>query len=165
MKIPLISPTCLKPVKDALLNKILRHYGAYYRPPDLFYQQLWKQRLMDIGLRVLAVERLPYHPVWYLRLRGTLAAQAYLLISKPVSARVARADDPLCKQLASEIHQIAKDLGSPIRRDCLGVLRIGTYFRVSFIWPLGNPGCLLNQAKKPEAFSFFIRRWLRRLRN
>jgi hypothetical protein len=165
MKKPLISAACWKPAKDTLLSKILRRCGAYYHSADLFYQELWKQRLANIGLRVLSVERLPYHPVWELRLCGTLAAQTYLLLSRPVPAPVASSKDPLSKQLESEIHQIAKELGPAIRKDCLSVVRSGSYFRVSFIWPLGKPGCWLKQDKKPEAFSFLIRPWLRKNRN
>ena len=52
------------------LKKVLRRCGAYYHSADLFYQELWKQRLANIGFYVLSVERLPYHPVWAIRLRA-----------------------------------------------------------------------------------------------
>ena len=148
-----------------MLKKVLRRCGAYYHSADLFYQELWKQRLVNIGMRVLSVERLPYHPVWYLRLCGSLRPQTYLLVSKPVPAKLVWAEDLLSKQLESEIHDMARDMGPPIRRDCLSVLRTGNYFRVSFIWPLGQPGLWLKPEKKPEAFSFLIRPWLRKNRN
>ncbi len=165
MKPPLVSPACYKPAKDRLLHKILLDSGTYYHSAEFFYQELWRQRLLNIGWRVLAVERLPYHPVWDIRLRGTLAAQVYLLLSKPVAVRVAKSKDPLCKQFECEIREIAKELGPAICRDCVSVIRTGTYFRVSFIWPRGKPGRLVHQVKKPVAFTFLIQPWLRKNRN
>jgi hypothetical protein len=150
---------------DTFLKNILHRCGAYYHSADLFYQELWKQRLVGIGFRVLSVEKLPYHHVWDIRACGGLSAQTYLLVSKPVPAKLAWSEDPLPKQLESEIHQIAKDLGLAVRKDCLNVVRTGRYFRASFIWPMGKPGRLLKQEKKTEAFSFLIRPWLRRNRN
>ena len=165
MKRPVISTRCWEPAQDAFLPKILRRCGASYHSAELFYQELWKQRLSQIGFRVTSVEKLPYHHVWDVRLYGTLTAQAYLLVTKPVPKRNAGAKDLLLKQLQTEIQQIAKDLGPPIRTDCISVSRSGAYFRVSFIWPLGKPGPLLKQEKKAEAFSFLIRPWLRKTRN
>ena len=165
MRNPLISSACWKPVKDKLLIKILRRCGAYYHSADLFYQELWMQRLANLGLRVISLERLPYHPVWDVRLRGSLSAQIYLLVSKPSPPKLAESKDPLCKQLESEIHQMAKEMGLPIKKDCLTVIRTGPYFRASFVWPKGKPGLWLKQDKKPEAFSFLIRPWLRKNRN
>jgi hypothetical protein len=152
-------------INDRLLNKILRRCGAYYHPPDLFYHELWKQRLVNIGFRVLSVEKLPYHHVWDMRVCGGLETQTYLLVSKPVPGKLAWSKDLLPKQFESEIHQIAKDLGLAIKRDCIGVVRNGNYFRVSFIWPVGKPGLLLKKDKKAEAFSFLIRPWLKKNRN
>jgi len=126
---------------------------------------LWRDRLREIGFYVISVERLPHHPVWEIRLRGSLAAQTYLLVTKPVPKANALADDLLVPQLKAEVRQIAQGLGKPIKRDCVGVTRSGAYFRVSFLWPLGRPGMLVKQEKKTEAFSFMIRPWLRRSRN
>jgi hypothetical protein len=165
MKKPLISPACWRPPKDRLLTKILRRCGAYYHSADLFYHELWKQRLANIGLRVLSIERLPYHPVWDIRLRCTLSAQMYLLVSKPTPPKLAKSKDLLSKQLESEIHNMAKDMGLAIKKDCLTVIRTGAYFQASFIWPRGKPGLWFKEDKKPEAFSFLIRPWLRKNRN
>jgi hypothetical protein len=164
-KRPVISEVCCKPVRETFLIRILRRCGAYYHSGDLFYQELWKQRLGQIGFRVLSVEKLPLHHVWDIRVCGSLTAQTYLLLSKPVPSKHSWVKDPLPKQLQSEIHEIARDLGLPIRRDCILVVRTGAYFGASFIWPLGKPGRLLKKAKRAEAFSFLIRPWLRKNRN
>ena len=165
MKRPVISAVYRNPVKDVFLQKILRRCGAYYHSGELFYQELWKERLSQIGFRVISVEKLPYHHVWDIRLCGSLTAQTYLLVSKPVFKRYAGSKELLLKQLRLEIQQIAKDMGPPIKTDCVGVSRTGAYFRASFIWPVGKPGLLLKKEKKAEAFSFLIRPWLRKNRN
>lgn len=166
VKTPVVSSAFLEPKRDALLRKILRKCGAYYHPADLFYQELWKQRLRSLGFRVLLVQKLEIHHVWEVRLCGSLTAQTYLLISKPVPKKDLWTTDLTRKQLESEIHQIANDLGLPIKRDCITVIREGkAYFKAAFIWPKGRPGMLLKREKKPEAFSFFIQPWLRRNRN
>ncbi len=165
MKRPVISPACSPPVNDKALEKILSRCGAYYHSGDFFYHELLKQRLTHIGFRVSSVEKQPYHQVWEVRLRATLAAQTYLLLTKPAPKRDAWADDLLRRQLRSEMHEIVRALGPPVQRDCLGVVGHGAYFQVSFIWPAGRPGLLLSKVKKAEAFSFLIRPWLRRIRN
>lgn len=162
---PIISATCFKSKKDTFLNKILLRCGSYYHSGDLFFQELWKQHMVNIGFRVLYVEKLPYHHVWDIRLCGNLTAQTYLLVSKPVAKKHSWSPEVLVKQLRSEIQQIAKDMGPPVKTDCISVARTGAYFRASFIWPMGKPGRLLKKEKKAEAFSFLIRPWLRRNRN
>ena len=152
-------------IPDTMLRRILRRCGAYYHSGDLFFQELWRERLVNIGFRVLFVEKLPYHDVWDVRVCGKLGAQVHLLTSKPSSAKLAWVDDPLPKLLQAEIRRIAEDLGCPIQRDCIGVARTGAYFRAGFIWPLGKVGRLLKKEKKTEAFSFLIKPWLRRGRN
>jgi hypothetical protein len=126
---------------------------------------LWREPLGQIGFRVIAVERLPHHPVWEIRLRGTLTTQAYLLVTKPMTKARSAATDPLLAQLKSEIQQMAKDLGSSIKSDCVSVARNGAYFQVTFLWPLGKPGLLLQKQKKAQPLSLLIRPWLRRNRN
>jgi hypothetical protein len=165
MQKPSLSPVCLQPVRQALLEKILRRCGAYYQSGDLFYQRLWHQRLNQIGFRVISVEKLPYHQLWDIRCYGTLAAQSYLLLTIPVSKPSFCAKDIVLKQLGAEIQRIAKDLGAKIRRDCIHVGRKGAYIRITFIWPLGKPGRWVKPEKKAEAFSFLIRTWLRKNRN
>ena len=165
MKLGLKTAASFQPPRDKLLERILRRCGAYYHPADLFYHELWRDRLREIGFSVISVERLPHHPVWEIRLRGSLAAQAHLLLTRPVPKAHAFTEDLLVPQITSEIRRIAKNLGKPIKRDCVGVSRNGAYFRVSFLWPLGRPGLLLNREKRAEPFSFLIRPWLRRSRN
>ena len=165
MKRPVISTVFCHPVREALLEKILRRCGAYHQSGDLFHQRLWHQRLSQIGFRVVAVEKLPYHQLWDIRLYGTLAAQSYLLLTIPVSKPYFSTKDLLLKQFQAEVRQIAKDLGAPIARDCIHVGRKGAYIRITFIWPLGKPGRWVRPEKKAEVFSFLIRPWLRRNRN
>src|SRR3974390_735758 len=160
MKTPVISPSLCRTIRDTLLEKILRRCGAYYQSGDLFYQRLWSQRLSHIGFRVISVEKLPYHELWDIRCYGTLAAQSFLLLTIPVSKPFLCAKDIVLKQIGAEIQRIAKDLGARIRRDCIHVGRKGTYFRITFIWPLGKPGRWVKPEKKAEAFSFLIRPWL-----
>ena len=107
----------------------------------------------------------PYHHGWEIRLCSTLSAQAYLLLSKPIAKQSFDEKELLERQLRSEIRIIAKELGLPIKRDCLDVWRTGQYFRAAFIWPKGKPGQLLKKEKQPSAFSFLIRAWVRRNRN
>ncbi len=147
------------------LEAILRRCGAYYLSGDLFYQRLWYQRLSQIGFRVISVEKLPHHQLWDLRLYGTATAQAYLLLTRPVAKPHLAAPDLLVKQFQVEIQQIAQDLGTPLRRDCVQVIRKGTYFKVILLWPRGKPGRWFKPEKKAEAFSFLIQPWLRQNRN
>jgi hypothetical protein len=134
MQRPLISPLCFQRVKQSLLEKILRRCGAYYQSGDLFYQRLWHQHLSRIGFRVISVEKLPCHELWDIRLFGSLTAQSYLLLTKPVAKPHLWAKDLLLKQLHLEVQQVAKDFGAPMRRDCIHVARKGAYVRVTFIW-------------------------------
>ena len=165
MERPVIAAILCRPCKDALLEKILRRCGAYYQSGDLFYQQLWYQRLSQIGFRVIAIEKLSYHDLWDIRCYGTLEAQSYLLLTIPVSKPHFCAKDIVLKQLRAEIQRIAKDLGPKIPSDCIHVGRKGAYLRITFIWPLGKPGRWVKPEKQAEAFSFFIRPWLFRKRN
>ena len=165
MKKPVVLPACWTPVRDRLLEGILRRCGAYYHSAALFYHELWKQRLLNIGFRVLYIEKLPYHNVWDIRVCSNLTAQTYLLVSTPVPSKLAWAKDPLPKLFEAEIRRIATDLGCSIKRDCISVARTGAYFRAGFIWPPGKPGRLLKQEKKLDPMTFLIRPWLRKIRN
>jgi hypothetical protein len=165
MKNPLTPSISCRLVRDTFLVKILKRSGAYYQSGDFFFQRLWHQRLSQIGFRVVSVEKLPYHHLWDIRLYGTLTAQSYLLLSKPVAKLHSSPNDLVLHQFRLEIQQIAKDLGSRIGRDCIHVGRKGAYFRVSFLWQVGRPGRWVKPEKKAEAFSFLIRPWLRRNRN
>ena len=150
---------------ERLVKKIMLKAGRYFQPADLSYQRCWRDRLRQIGFSVMSVERLPEHPVWDIRLRGTLAAQTYLLVSKPAKKQIVDNDNLLLEQLRTEVQQIAKQLGAPIKADCLTVERKGTYVRLAFVWPLGQAGILRRTDKKPDPFAFLIRPWLRRIRN
>jgi hypothetical protein len=147
------------------LQIILQQCGAYYLSGDWFYHQLWYQRLSQIGFRVISIQKMPYHELWDIRLYGTLTSQSYLLLTKPVPKSQFSTKDQLLKQFQFEIQQIAKDLGEPIRQDCIQVARKGAYFRAILVWPLGKPGRWVKPEKRAEAFSFLIRSWLRRNRN
>jgi len=111
MKRPVISSVYCKPVKETLLLRILRQCGAYYHSADLFYQELWHQRLSGIGFRVTSVEKLPYHEIWDIRLYGTLTVQTHLLLTIPVSKPHFCAKDIVLKQLRSQAQRIAKAVG------------------------------------------------------
>ena len=147
---------------ERTLQAIMVKYGKYYVGPDLFYQRLWRDRLREIGFVVTHLEKLDAHHVWQIRLRGTLTAQTNLLMSKPAGEKTLASEEPLTRQLELEIRRIAKEMGSPMQSDHLNIARTGKLFEVSFIWPPGKPGRLLRKEKKPDAFSFHIRSWLRR---
>ena len=150
---------------DQLLPKILLRCGQYYQSGELFYQRLWRERLRHLGFWVITIEKLACHHLWDIRLRGTLVAQAYLLLSKPASSASFHAKDLMAAQLKAEMRLMAKELGPPIKRDEITVERTGTYVRVVFLWPKGEPGLLMRKEKKADAFPFLIRPWLRCLRN
>ena len=133
--------------------------------PSLVGERLWKQHFNNLGFRVILIEKFDCHELWRVRLRRSLSAQSYLLLSKPVPAKWANSPDLQEKQLMAEIHRIAQDMGLPIKRDCLSVSRTGAYFQASFLWAKGQPGLLLRSEAKPNAFAFLIRPWLKLLHN
>src|SRR5215470_4918572 len=114
MKPPFVSVKCCRPTQERFLIRILLRCGAYYQSSDLFYQRLWHQRLSQIGFRVISVTKLPYHQLWDIRMYGTLVAQSWLLLSRPVSKPHLSTEDILLKRLHTEIQRVAKDLGAPI---------------------------------------------------
>src|SRR5438093_10557404 len=63
--------------------------------------------------------------------------------------------------------RILKQLGRPIRRDEIVVVRSGVYVQVAFVWRLGTPGVLRRAPKQNHPFqvSLILRRWLREQRN
>jgi hypothetical protein len=151
--------------KESRQRKKLPRRDYYYQSGQLFYHRLWRQRLLQLGFRVISVEKLDAHHLWDLRLDGSLSAQSQLLLSRPVSRKPETAAHLLEKQLQAQIQQIGAEFGAPIPNDCIVVVRHGTYFRVAFGWPKGRPGILLQTQKKTNASSTSIRRWLRRTRN
>jgi len=91
------------------LKQLLRKCGRYYQAGDLIYHRLWREKFRQLGFRVIAVEKLDCHHVWDIRLRGSLSAQSYLLLSKPVPNRALAGEKNLQEeQLKAEIKQFAK---------------------------------------------------------
>src|SRR2546425_5739672 len=125
------------------IKKFLARYGRYRTTGDLFHHRQLGQRLAEIGFRVMTIERLATHPVWQIRLKGNLTAQANLLLGQASSDRF----DPqsrywMERQLKRRIQKILNTLGNPIRSDEIVVVRSGAYFQVAFVWPKGTPGVL-----------------------
>ena len=150
---------------DRELKKILLQCGRYYQSGELFFQRLWRERFRQLGFRVTRVEKHECHHLWEVRLCGTLTAQSYLLLTKPVPPKWLNAPDLLERQLKAEVQRMAQELGPPIKGAEIMVTRTGACFRVIFLWPEGEPGLLLRKEKKADAFHFLIRPWLRRIRN
>jgi len=161
MKRTLVASACANLRQDKLVKQILLRCGRYYQGGKLFYHRLWKQWLNGLGFRVICVERLDCHDLWDLRLRLAPSKPA---VGRPATTRWVELKDPM-EKLKLQIRQIARELGPPIQADGITVVRSGAYYRAIFIWPAGEPGLLLRTEKKPEAFSFLIRRCLRRNRN
>ena len=150
---------------DRQLQRILFRCGRYFQSGELFFQRLWRDYFRQLGFRVTRVEKHDCHHLWEVRLCGTLTAQSYLLLSKPVPPKWLNAADLLERQLKAEARETAQEWGPPVRRDEITVVRTGAYFRVIFLWPEGEPGLLLRKEKKADAFQFLIRPWLRSIRN
>ena len=66
------------------IKTFLTRYGRYRTTGALFYHRQLRQRLAEIGFRVITIERLATHPVWRIRLKANLTAQANLLRGQPV---------------------------------------------------------------------------------
>ena len=147
------------------LARILLKCGRYYRSAALFYQELWHERVQQIGFHVISVEKLDAHEMWVIRIRITASAQLHLLAARPPATKLMTAEDPFVHQLTAEVRALAGAMGPPIRADYLTVTRTGAYCALAFIWPRGRPGRLLRKEKITDAFSFFIKAWLKAHRN
>lgn len=147
------------------LARILLKCGRYYQSAALFYQELWRQRLRQIGFHVISVEKLNAHELWVIRIRITASAQLYLLSTRVAARKLMKAEDPFVHQLAAEVLMLAGAMGPPILKDYLTVTRTGAYCTLAFIWPRGRPGLLLRKEMITDAFSFYIKTWLREQRN
>jgi hypothetical protein len=153
---------------NASIRKFFASHGRYRAPTGTFYHRQLRDRLTEIGFKVLSVERVDSHPLWRIRLKGSLKVQAHLLISQPAGLfDLSKTDGLLERQLTKYIQRILKQLGQPARRDEIVVVRSGTYVNVAFVWPLGTPGIVGRSPKEIHAFqvSLILRRWLRRQRN
>ena len=129
---------------------------------------LFRSRLTEIGFKVLSVERLNSHPLWRIRLKGSLQVQAHLLISQSAALfDLSKSHGLLERQLAKYIQRILKQLGQPIRKDEIVVVRSKAYVHVAFVWPLGTPGVVGRLPKDIHPFqvSLILRHWLREQRN
>ena len=149
----------------AQLKQVLLKSGRYYRSAALFYHELWRQHLRQMGFVVISVEKLDAHDLWVISVRITSAAQVHLLLSLRPTGKMKEGIDPLEYQLTKFVQRLGNTMGQPIRSDYLTVQRTGAYCTVAFIWKPGRPGRLLRKEKKPSAFSFLIRPWLKRNRN
>lgn len=152
-------------MSESQLKRVLLESGRYYRSATLFYHELWREHLRQIGFVVIKVEKLEQHDLWVIRVRITASSQLYLLVSSGPPSNFKGQTALIEHQLKRVIRAFANALGPPVRSDYLTVDRIGHYCTIAFIWPLGKPGRLLRKEKKPSAFSFLIRGWLKRNRN
>ncbi len=61
------------------LKPFLIKYGGYVEPGQFFYHRRLQERLAALGLRAISIRR---YPVWEIRARAPLDAQARLLLGK-----------------------------------------------------------------------------------
>jgi hypothetical protein len=100
-----------------------------------FYHHRLHERLAALGFRVISIERLDTHPVWHVRVKGSLDAQAKLLLGKLYSSKRPSAWDSgklMEEQLKAELRSILKELGQAVKADELNVVRYGGYFQLVF---------------------------------
>jgi len=147
------------------LKQVLLKSGRYYRSAAHFYHVLWREHLRQIGFVVIYVEKLDAHDLWTIRLRITSSAQLHLLLSSKPAGHFKDENDRLVHELRAAIRRLANTMGQPLRHDYLTVERAGAYCTVAFIWRPGKPGRLSRKEKKPSAFSFLIKPWLKRNTN
>jgi hypothetical protein len=147
------------------LKQVLLKSGRYYRSAAFFYHELWREHLREIGFIVISVEKLDAHDLWTIRLGITSSAQLHLLLSTKPTGQLKEGNERLVHELRARVRRLANIMGPPIRSDYLTVQRSGAYCTVAFIWKPGSPGRLGRKVKKPSAFSFLIRPWLKRNAN
>ena len=164
MKKPVVSPACCVLATDAFLADQLERCGAYFLSTELFYQELWMQRLCHLGFRVLSVRKEPHHHLWDIRLRAGPMEQ-HNLTSQVVSQGPARPGGSMSRALERDIDRMAREMGLPIERNCLRAFRRGSYIQVVFLWPRGTPGSLHSPRRSVSKFAALIKPWLRLVRN
>ena len=152
-------------IGDASIRNSLPVMADNRAATGTFYHRQLRERLSEIGFKVLSIERLDSHPLRRIRLKGTLKVQAHLLISQPAELfDLSKSHGLLERQLTKHLQRILRQLGKPVRRDEIVVVRSGAYLKVAFVWPLGTPGILRGSVKEVNPFqgSPVVRRWLRR---
>jgi hypothetical protein len=155
-------------MEDVSIRKFFARFGRFRAPSGTFYHRQLRDRLTEIGFQVLSVERVDSHPLWRIRLKASLKVQAHLLISQPAGLfDLSKSHGLLERQLTKYIHRILNQLGQPVRKDEIVVVRSGAYVHVAFVWPLGTPGVVGRAPKEHHPFqvSLVLRRWLREQRN
>jgi hypothetical protein len=69
-------------MKKSNRKPLLRRYCRYVEPGEFFYHRRLHERLTGLGLRVISIQRFEEHPVWQIRARAPLDAQAKRLLGK-----------------------------------------------------------------------------------
>jgi hypothetical protein len=156
--------------KQLGLKQFLVRYDRYYESGQYFYHHRLQERLADLGLRVISIERFEAHPVWEIKVRGNLDAQTKLLVGKSYAGK-----RPACwgsgklveARLKEELRSILKQLGPGVKAEEINVVRSGSRFQCVFVWPLGTAG--IWRPRPPHAHplqvSVIVQRWLKGQRN
>jgi hypothetical protein len=157
-------------MKKTNLKQFLAKYGRFVEAGRFFYQYRLHERLTALGFRVISIERLDTHPVWNIRLRGNLEAQANLLLGKCYKGKRPASwgsREVIEQRLKGEMQSILKSLGQAVKADEINVVRYGGYFQVVFVWPLGQPGKWFPPPKRthPIQVSGVVQRWIKTQRN
>jgi hypothetical protein len=151
-------------------KQFMAKYGRHVEPGRLFFHLRLRERLEALGFRVISIQRLDAHPVWELRVKGSLDAQTKLLLGKSHSGKRPASWGSLEvieQRLKAEMHTILKSLGRAVNADELNVVRYGGYFQVVFVRPMGQPGKWYAQPQRPHPLqvSGVVQRWIKAQRN
>jgi hypothetical protein len=158
-------------MKKAGFKPFLMKYCRYVEPGHFFYHRRLEERLAGLGLRLISIERFDEHPVWQVRTRAPLEAQAKLILGKSYSGKRSASwgsKEVIEERLKAELRSILKQLSPPdVKAEEIQFVRHGGYFQMVFVWPLGKPGVWRPRPKQPHPLqvSLEVRRWLRRQRN
>ena len=114
-------------------------------PAWQFFHRAMYDFLMNLGLRVLSVERLDTHPIWVIRLR--ISAEAALRpplewpAQNPRNPGPKTPHEPLDHQIRHLLSRFLGGFGPPVPAGEISVIRkSGPYLRIVFLWPRGQPG-------------------------
>jgi hypothetical protein len=152
------------------LKQCLAKYGRFVESGQFFYHHRLRERLTALGLRAISIQRLDSHPVWEIRVKGSLDAQTKLLLGKSYSGKRPASwgsTEVIEQRLKGEMQLILESLGQAVKADELSVIRYGGYFQLVFVWPLGQPGKWFAQPKRPHPLqvSGAVQRWIKQQRN